>query len=367
MREKTGDRSVRTPNGATLEERGVGVADRDPRDAATMGAMIMGFRTTQLVHTAARLGIADLLVEGPRDASALADAVGAHPRALYRLLRALASVGVFVEADDGRFELTPLAQTLRSDVPGSLRDLALLYGDEWLWRAYGRTCYSVTTGLPAFDLVHEQPLFEYLSLHPEAASTFDAAMTAFSERETAAILAAFDFSGAGQVVDVGGGRGALLASILDTNPRVRGVLFDRPPVVEVARDLLNRAGVADRCTLIAGDFFEAALPEGGDVYVLKSVLHDWDDARSIAILQRCREAMGPDSRLVVVERLVPDGRGPSEAKLFDINMLVVTGGLERTEAEYRRIFEAAGFELARSVPTRAPVSIIEGVPRARRG
>lgn len=330
---------------------------------AAMGGMIMGFRTTQLIHAAARLGVADLLEGGPQDASAMANIVGADPRALYRLLRALASLGIFAETTDGRFELTPLARTLKSDTPGSLRGLALLYGDEWLWRAYGRTSYSVTTGLPAFDLVHGQPIYEYLHRNPEAASTFDRAMSAFSGQESAAILAAYDFRGVSNVVDVGGGRGALLAAILDANPQARGVLFDRATVVEGAREPMTRTGVADRCTMVAGDFFEA-VPEGGDVYVLKSILHNWDEARSITILKRCRQVMGPGCRLLIVGRVVPEGDGSSEAKLFDINMLVVAGGLERTGQEYREMLEAAGFELTRITPTHAPVSIVEGVPRA---
>src|SRR5215210_121322 len=209
---------------------------------------------------------------------------------------ALAGLGIFAETSDGRFELTPLAQTLRSDAPGSLRGLALLYGDEWLWDTYGRTSYSVTTGLPAFDLVHGQAFFEYLHLHPEAASTFDRAMTAFSEQESAAILASYDFSDAKNVVDVGGGQGALLAAILNAHPRAHGILFDQGTVVERARDLMVEGGVADRCLIVPGDFFEA-VPGGGDVYVLKSVLHDWDDARSTAILKNCRDVMGPGSRL----------------------------------------------------------------------
>lgn len=188
-------------------------------------------------------------------------------------------------------------------------------------------------------------------------------MTARSEQESTAVLAAYDFSDAVNLVDVGGGQGALLAAILKAYPQAYGVLFDQGSVIDHARNVIDYAGVADRCAMMPGNFFEA-VPEGGDIYVLKSILHDWDDRQSITILKNCREVMRRGSRVLVIERVVPEGNEASEAKLFDINMLVVTGGLERTESEYQKIFEAAGFELTRIIPTKAPVSIVEGVPHA---
>lgn len=318
----------------------------------------MGFRATQLVHVAAKLGIADLLQDGPQPVSALATAVRAHPRALYRLLRALASLGLFAETANDQFELTALGEMLRSNAPGSLRPLALLYGEDWVWNAYGQASHSVMTGRPAFEHVHGQGLFDYMQAHPEAAATFDGGMTAYSEHEAAAILAAYDFPGAGTIVDVGGGAGALLASILTAHPRARGVLFDQASVTDRARDLMMRAGVLDRCTTEVGDFFER-VPDGGDLYVLKSVLHNWDDPDGLAILRSCRSAMPPRARLLIIERVVPEGNEPSEAKLFDINMLVMLGGLERTIAEYRALLRDSGFDLKRVVPTEAPVSLLE--------
>jgi SAM-dependent methyltransferase len=335
---------------------------KDPLPEQIVQQLIMGFRTTQLLHVAAKLRIADLLKDAPRDATDLARAAGAHPRALYRVLRALASLGVFAEGSDGRFELTPLARTLRSDAPGSLRGLAELYGEEWVWRAYGKTLDSVMSGLPAFQSAHGQSLFEYLGLHPDAAATFDQGMTAYSRLEAAAVLEACDFSNVTNLVDVGGGQGAFLAAILNAYPHARGVLLERESVIERARNAMADAGVTDRCVMKAGDFFDA-VPPGGDAYVLKSVLHNWDDARSIAILRNCRDVMGNGSRLLIVERVVPDGNEPSEAKLFDVNMLVIVGGLERTRNEYRSLLAAAGFELSRVIPTRAPVSILEAVLR----
>lgn len=238
---------------------------QDAPAAEVARRLIMGFRATQLVHVAAKLGIADLLKDGARDAATMATAVGAHPSALYRMLRALASLGIFAETSDGRFELTPVAETLRSDTPGSLRDLALLYGDEWVWSAYGRTLYSVMTGLPAFDLVHGQTLFEFLHLHPQAAATFDRGMTAYSEREAVAVIDAYDFSAVSNLVDVGGGEGALLAAILNAYPQANGVLLEESSVIDRARNVMAHAGVADRCAMKPGDFFEA-IPDGGDVY-----------------------------------------------------------------------------------------------------
>jgi hypothetical protein len=333
----------------------------DAASAAAVRQMIMGFRTTQLIYAAAKLGIADLLRVGPREVSSLASATGAHPQALYRLLRALTSLGFFEEIEEGSFQLTTLGHTLRSDVPDSVRDLALLYGEEWLWQVYGHTLYSVMTGLPAFELVHDRPLFEYLNLHPEAASTFNQAMTTYSELEAAAVLAAYDFTGAMTVVDVGGGHGALLAALLKAHPQARGVLFDQKSVVDQAKEEMVRAGVTGRCTLTSGNFFES-VPEGGDVYLLKSVLHDWEEAKSLTILKNCRKAMRPDARLLVIERVVPEGNAPSEAKLFDMNMLVVLAGKERTRPEYQQLFEAAGIKLMHILPTAAPLSILEGQP-----
>lgn len=334
----------------------------EPDASVTVRDMIMGFRKTQMVYIAARLGIADLLEDGPRSASDLAGDTRTNPRSLYRLLRALSGLGVFTETKDGRFGLTPLSELLRSGAPGSLRGMSLLYGDGWMWQAYGEMFYSVSTGLPAFEQVHGQSFYEYQELHPAAAAIFDGAMTSFSALESTAVLQEYDFSGARSIVDVGGGRGALMAEILNAHSGARGTVFDRPEVADGAAELLRRAGVTDRCDFVAGDFFEG-LPGGGDIYTMKSVLHNWDDESSLNILRNCRNAMGPDSRLLVIERVVPDGGDPSEAKLFDVNMLVTTGGLERTRREYADLFEQSGFELTSIIPTNSPVSIVEGLPR----
>jgi hypothetical protein len=323
---------------------------------------IMGFRTTQMIHVAAKLGLADLLAVGSRSVEELALAVGAEPHALHRLLRALASLGIFAEDPAGDFTLTQQAELLRSDVQGSLRDVALLYGEDWVWQAYGNMTHSVRTGAPAFTKTHGQPLYGYLHAHPRAAARFNAAMTGFSSHETAAILEAYDFSDARSAVDIGGGHGALLAALLRAHPQMTGTLFDLPSVVAGASQVLSEIGIAERARTVAGDFFDEA-PAGADLYVMKSVLHNWDDTDALRILSTCRAAMAPDARLLVIERVVPEGNAPAEAKLFDISMLVVAGGRERTEPEYRRLLDQAGLRPTRIGATRSPLSVIVATAR----
>jgi hypothetical protein len=329
--------------------------------AATLRQMIMSFRVTQMIHVAAKLHIADRLAKGPQTAGQLAAATGAEPRALYRLLRALASVGLFREAEDGAFVLTSVGQALRTDVAGSAHGLALLYGEEWLWQAYGHMHHSVCTGEPAFEQVHGAPLFDFLTARPDAAAVFNEAMSGFSGQEADAILAAYDFSRARKVVDIGGGEGALIAAILRRYPQLTGLLFDRDAVAAAAEDKLAGAGLATRSLCIGGDFFDS-VPCNGDVYLLKSIIHDWRDGEALQILGNCRRAMKPQARLLLAERIIPEGDGAAEAKLFDISMMVVAGGQERTEREHRVLLAAAGFEVARVIPTRSPLSLIEALP-----
>jgi hypothetical protein len=332
----------------------------DAGEAARLLELIMGFRSSQMIYTAAKLGLADRLAAGPQTAADLARAVGAAPEPLYRLLRALASMGIFAEAAEGTFALTPLACLLQGEAQGSLRSTALLYGDDVLWAAYGRMVHSVRTGAPAFEQCHGEPLYAYLASHPATASLFHEAMSGFSEREIAAILAAYDFSGFATIVDVGGGQGALLAALLRRHRHLRGIILDRQDAAEGARRLLDEAGVAERSSFIEGDFFRA-VPADGDLYLLKSVIHNWDDAAAASILQNCRQAMPADARLVIMERIIPPANMPSEAKLFDINMLITVGGQERTERQYRELLQATGFDLVRVIPTASPLSLIEGV------
>ena len=329
--------------------------------AAALRQLIMGFRTTQMIYAAARLGVADALAHGPRSAAQVATEVGAERRALYRLLRALASIGIFAETPDGSFAMTPLADALRTDAPGSLRSLAVLYGEEWLWCAYGRTLQSVRSGQPAFADANGDTLYDYLDRDASAAAMFHEAMSGYSAQEASAIVAAYDLSDGHRVVDVGGGHGTLVAAMLQAHAHLTGVVFDLPAVLGGAERRFADAGLAARAACVAGDFF-ATVPDGGDVYVLKSVLHNWDDAACLTILRACRRAMTQQARLLVIERLIPPGNAPSEAKLFDINMLVVAGGRERTDGEYRALLRSANFDLTRIVQTRSAHSLIEAVP-----
>jgi hypothetical protein len=335
----------------------------DAKAAAALRNMIMGFRITQLIYVAAKLGLADHLQDRPQPPDRLAQAVGAEPQALYRLLRALASLGLFAETAEGAFAMTPLAQLLQTNRAGSLRGMAILYGEEWLWQAYGQMLYSIQTGRPAFEQAHGQSLYDYLHNYATAGTLFHEAMSAYSDQEAAAVLAAYDFSNVTTMVDIGGGHGTLMAALLRAHPHLSGVVFDLAPVVAEAGRLLAAAGLTARASCVAGDFLVQA-PPGGDVYLLKSVLHNWDDATCVTILRTCRRAMPDHARLLVIERVIPPGNTPAEAKLFDINMLVVLGGQERTEREYGQLFQAAGFELTQVIPTRSPHSLIEGVPVA---
>jgi precorrin-6B methylase 2 len=322
--------------------------------------MISGGLLTQLVHVAAELRLADLLADGAKSSDELARMAGVHPRALYRVLRALAGLGVFAETSDGRFELTPLALPLQDGAPDSLRSLAIIWGTA-LWPAYGELAHSVRTGAVAFEHVHGMGLFDYLQRHPAAGEIFNEAMTNFTRPHAAAVVAAYDFAGTSTLVDIGGGNGSLIAAILAAHPQMRGILFEQRDVLDRARGTLEREGVLSRCTLVEGDFFQA-VPEGADAYILKDIIHDWEDERAVVILQHCRQAMRADGKLLLVERAVPAGNASAAGKLIDITMLSVTGGCERTEREYRDLLARVGLKLTRVVPTASEMVVVEAVP-----
>jgi hypothetical protein len=319
--------------------------------------MLTGYWLSQALYVAAKLGLADLLKDGPRTADELASATKSHPHSLYRLVRALASVGVFAEDDRHRFSLTPLAECLRSG-PESQRSLAIMSGEEH-FHAFGQLLYSVQTGKIAFDKLFGMPVFDFLQQHPEQAKVFDEAMVGVHGRETAAMLDAYDFSGVGVLADIGGGNGSVISAILKKYPGMKGILFDLPGVVERARANIETAGMKDRCQVIGGSFFES-VPGGADAYLLRHIIHDWDDEKSARILQNIHRAMGRDGKLLVVESVVPQGNNPSFVKLLDLAMLVIPGGAERTEEEYRRLYSGAGFRLNRIVQTKTEIGVIEG-------
>jgi hypothetical protein len=331
-----------------------------PRD--TMWQMTNAYQASQAIHVAATLGIADLLEDGPRSADELAEATGTHAPALYRLLRALASVGVFTEQNDGRFALTPLAEHLRTDAPGSVRAWAVQIGQPYHWTSWAYLLHSIRTGEAAFPKLHGTNVWEYRASRPEESAIFDAAMTGISAGAAEAVVGSYDFSEVGVLVDVGGGEGALFAAILKANPSLHGILFDQPHVVAGSGALLERMGVADRCEVVSGSFFDA-VPDGADAYLLKSVIHDWDDAEAIQILGKCRAAVADTGRILVVEPVIRPGNEPDPAKYMDLNMLVMLGGRERTADEFRSLLAKAGFRLADIVRAGGSTyHIIEGTP-----
>jgi hypothetical protein len=322
--------------------------------------LINGYRISQAIHVAASIGLSDHLIDGPRSLAELAAATGSDPQSLGRLLRALATVGVYQELPDGRFESTPMSDELRSDADRALASWATFIGRPYIWQAWGALGHSVRTGENAFASVHGQSVWDYRTEHPVEGGIFDAGMTAMSRYVADAVLEAYDFGVFATVADVGGGRGAMLAAILSRYPQMRGVLFDQPQVVAGAPTLLARAGVADRCEVVAGDLF-AAVPADADAYVLKSILHDWRDEQAIAILRTCRQAMKPGAAILLLERVLARPAGPGdEAKAFsDLNMLVAPGGQERTQAEYESLLSRAGLDLVQVVPTSSDVSVVE--------
>jgi SAM-dependent methyltransferase len=317
---------------------------------------------SRALHVAAHLGIADLLAEGPQTPEALAAKTGTHAESLCRVLRLLASAGVFAEDADGRFELTPVGAALRSG-PGSSRAVARLVAGPMVWQCWGDLLTTVRTGEPAFPRIFKTGSFEYFADHPEEAAVFDEAMGSFTAVISGMVAAAYDFSGMREVIDVGGGDGRLLTGILRAYPSLRGTVFDLPRLAESASRQITGAGLADRYRFVAGDFFEA-VPEGFDAYLLKHVIHDWDDARAVRILENCRRAMRPEAKLLIVEGVYPpriDGSPESRrAAANDVNMLVCTGGRQRSEAEFRELYAAAGFRLTRIIPTPAAWCVIEG-------
>ncbi len=325
--------------------------------------LVSGFRGYQLLVAACRLKLPDLLAAGPKNADELAAATGTHSPTLRRFLRGLVTWGVFGEAGDGRFISTPLSDMFRSDQPG-LRNMALMLTEEG-YEVWGDMLYVLRTGEPAFEHVFGKGRWEKLAEDPEASAQFNAAMVETSTRVGREFVAAYDFGGARTVVDVGGGNGALIAAVLLAHPGMRGILFDLAAGLAGAREQLEAAGLAGRVTIAEGSFFESA-PKGGDVYLLKSIVHDWDEERAREILRTCSAAMGPTSRLVLVERDLPERIDDPDAALpivmSDLQMMVVLGGRERTEREYEDLLASADLRLDRKVSLGSDFAAFEAVP-----
>lgn len=327
----------------------------DPRKA--LSQMLVGNQIQQAIYVAAKLGIADLLIDGPQASEALAQASGAHPRSLYRLLRALASFGVFRENEDNCFELTPIGSLLRHDAGGAARAFALWSGGV-SYQTFGGLEFSVMNGRPAFEQIYGLEFFDYLNQTPETGNLFDELMS-WHTAPLAPIVAAYDFSGVHTIVDLGGGRGELMTAILSAHSRLRGILVDHTRVVPSARRVLKAAGVEDRCTILCGDIVES-VPCGGDMYILKSVVHGLDDKTAVLLLKNCAQAMNKGARLLLIEFIMPPGNEPFPAKLMDLLMLVGCYGSERSAAEFHSLFAAAGFRLTSITTTKYGYSLIEG-------
>jgi hypothetical protein len=308
----------------------------------------------------AKLGVPDHLENGPRSAEELAKEIRANPQALYRLMRATASVGVLTEGPDGKFSQTPLSDALRTNAVPSVRGFAIMNTMEWWFRGWQRLEYSVRTGKTALDEVLGMPVFEFFEKNPEDARIFNEGMTSLSMIDSPAVAASYSFEGINSLTDVGGGHGLLLATILAGNPSLKGTLFDAPHVVAGAKDGPLKPFL-DRCTFAGGDMF-AAVPAGADAYIMKHIIHDWPDDKCVQILKNCRKGVNRNGKLLVVDHVIQPGNDFHPGKILDLAMLLFPGGKERTEQQFRDLFAASGWRLNRIIPTPAMEYIVEGLP-----
>jgi hypothetical protein len=345
-------------NGSHGEE-GMTQQTQAPPAHVGMLQLLNGAHVAGAVSCLAQLGIPDLVEAGPRSAEELASQTGTNPQALYRLMRATACVGVLAEQSDGTFSETPMSAVLRSNAKPSLRALAIMGGREWHGRGWSRLEYCVRTGKQALDQVYGAHIFEYLKQNPEEAQIFNDTMTALSTIDGPAVAEAYGFDGIHSIVDVGGGHGLLLATILARNPHLRGTLYEVPHVIEGCRNG-PLTHVMDRCTLASGDMF-SSVPAGGDAYIMKHIIHDWPDDLCVKILTACRKGVNAGGRLLVVDNVIQPGNHFSPGKFLDLQMLIFPGGCERTERQFRDLFAAAGWRLSRIIPTAAADSIVEGI------
>lgn len=319
----------------------------------TMMGLISGFWVARSIYLAASLGVADVFDDRPKAIAQLAAATNTEPRSLYRLLRALSSVGIFTEVSDRCFELTPLAATLKSDSPGSMRYAALAQMGVEHSLGWSNGLHSLRTGEIAFDAAAGMSVWDYYAQHPEEGQAFSQSMTSMGTSIAQAVAETYDFSEFNTIVDIGGAQGSLISAIVRSHPHLNGILFDLPEIIATAN-------VDANIQPIAGNFFES-VPSGGDAYLMRWIIHDWDDEKSLMILKNCHQAMPDHGKLLLVESLIPLGNDPSPAKFIDIIMLLMVGGRERTEEEYRSLLRASGFELTRVIPTPSMLSIIEAV------
>jgi hypothetical protein len=322
--------------------------------------LLSGPHIAGAVSCLAQMGIPDLVEAGPKSAHELASQIGADAEALHRLMRATASVGVLSEGPDGKFSETPMSAVLRSNGKPSLRALAMMGGREWHGRGWSRLEYCVRTGKQAMEQVYGTPIFDYFKQHPEEAQIFNDAMTSISTGDSPAVVDAYSFDGIRTIVDVGGGHGLLLATILERNPQMKGILYDAPHVIEGAKNGPLKP-VMERCTLASGDMF-SSVPAGADAYIMKHIIHDWPDELCIKILKACRKEVNPGGKLIVLDDVIQPGNDFYPGKFLDLQMLIFPGGKERTEKQFRELFAAGGWKLSRVAPTATPICVVEGIP-----
>ena len=329
-----------------------------PPPHAQLVQMAMAHWVSHVVHAAAKLGIADHLADGPQDAGTLAGPTGTHAPALYRLMRTLASLGILIEDESHRFALTPLGEAMKTGAPGAARATILTVASEPWVNGFAKLPYSLETGKSGYEELFGMPIFDWLAQRPEEASLFSETMVGIHGGEPPAVTAAYDFSGLGTIIDVGGATGDLLTTILQQYPDARGVLYDLPHVVRDAAPLIASRGLTERVRIESGSFFDA-IPAGGDAYLMSHIIHDWSEEQCLTILGHCRQSMHAESRLLIIEMVLPAGNTPHPGKMLDMMMLVGPGGQERTEPEYAELLAKAGLKLIRVVPTTSPVSVVE--------
>ena len=354
-------RNATTPTTATTP---TSTKTQTPPAHAGIFQLLNGFFIAGAISCLARLGVSDLVEHGPKSADELATEIGADPRALYRLMRATASVGVLSEGPDGKFSETPLSAVLRSNANPSLRGFAIMCSREWHGRGWTELDYCVRTGKQALDKIYGTPIFQFFEQRPEEAQLFNQSMSDLSAIEGPAVADAYSFGDIHSIVDVAGGHGLLLATILARNPHMKGTLYEVPHVLAGAKDgplkpMLKP--MMDRCTLASGDMF-SSVPAGSDAYIMKHIIHDWPDDLCIKILRACRKGVNPGGKLLVVDNVIQPGNDFAPGKFMDLQMLIFPGGCERTEKQFRELFAAAGWRLSRVIPTAVPESIVEGVP-----
>ena len=322
--------------------------------------MIIGGFVQQAISVVSKLGIPDLLKEDPKTIEELASRTNSHTPTLYRLMCALSSIGLFQEVDKAWFEITPLGTYLQKDVEGSVRGMAIMVGEKWHRNAWDNLLYSVQTGETAFHKVHSKNIFDYMSEHPEAGEVFNNAMSDLSKL-IEPVLDYYDFTNFNRVIDVGGGHGSLMEGILNRSPNIKGTVYDLPFVIEGTKKYIQNIGLENRCECLPGNFFDS-VPSDGDAYVLKSIIHDWHDDEAISILQNCRKGILENGKLILIEAVIEPGNHPHLMKFFDLDMIILAKGKERTQIEFKELLEKSGFKLTKIIPTPTVLSIIEAMP-----